>query len=99
MRLRNVVLFLLGAWALSAHADVDSTTEAERRLLVKIANELAHLKHLAEKAAVEADPDARFVLDYVGLQNDLQAMQQAIERHITLPSRSPRRIESLELAK
>lgn len=100
MNLRSFALmFLMAAWTLFAHAEVDSTTEAERRLLVKIANELAHLKSLAEKAAAEADPDARFVLDYVGLQNDLQAMQKSIEQHVTLPSRSPRRIDSLEFAK
>lgn len=90
-------VLLVSTGSFCAHARVDGATEAERRYLIKIANELAHLKKISEKAAAEADPDARFTLDYVALQKDLQAMQRALENHINKPSRSPRRIMPLQL--
>lgn len=81
-----------------SYANTDTTTEDEKRYLIKIAQELKHLDVLAAKAADKADPDARVTLDYVALRKDLREMQRALEAHITSPSRSPRKIESLTLA-
>lgn len=92
-------MLLLGLLvSMTSVANTDATTEEERRYLIKIAQDLAHLDELAAKAASKADPHARINLDYVALRNDLQEMKRALESHITKPSRSPRNIKSLELA-
>lgn len=84
---------------LSCFAEVDTTTEAEKRYLIKIAEELSQLDKLAQQASENADPDARVNFDYVALRNDLQEIRRALEGHIQKPSRSPRKISDLELAK
>jgi RAQPRD family integrative conjugative element protein len=76
-------------------ADVDSTTEAEKRYLMKMVEQLADIHRLSVLAQQSADPDARVTLDYVGLQADIQDIRRALEQHVSLPSRSPRRIEPL----
>lgn len=78
-------------------ANTDTTTEAEKRILIKIAQELSHLDDLASKASANADPAARVTLDYVALRHDLQEIKRALEAHINKPSRSPRTIKPLEL--
>lgn len=94
------LLIVMGLLYVSASsASTDATTEDEKRYLIKIAQELKHLDGLAVKAANKADPDARVTLDYVALRHDLQEMQRALEAHINNPSRTPRRIESLTLAR
>jgi RAQPRD family integrative conjugative element protein len=80
-------------------ADTDAVTEDEKRYLIKIVQDLKHLDEMAAKASVEADPDARVTLDYVALRHDLQEMQRALETHITTPSRSPRKMDALSLAR
>lgn len=84
-----------------ANADVDiaidTTTENEKRYLIKIVNELAHLQELTQKAKRAADPNARISLDYIALENDLREMRRALEAHVTAPSRSPRKLTQLEL--
>ena len=92
-----IVLSML--YASLCAAGTDATTEDERRYLIKIAQELKHLDELAVKAANKADPDARVTLDYVALRHDLQEMQRALEAHITKPSRSPRTMNALTLAR
>lgn len=80
-------------------ADVDTTTEAEKRYLIKITEELKQLDELAQKASENADPEARVNLDYVALRSDLQEIRRALESHLQKPSRSPRKITDLALAK
>lgn len=92
-------ILLLGLLvSVTSVANTDATTEEERRYLIKIAQDLAHLDELAAKAQNKADPQARINFDYMALRNDLQEMKRALESHITKPSRSPRNIKSLELA-
>ena len=92
-------VFVLLAWlSQCASADVDTTTESERRYLIKVANEIVHIEQLAQKAADSADPDARVTLDYVALKNDLAEMRRALETHLRKPSRSPRNIRALQFA-
>lgn len=79
-------------------ANTDAATEEEKRYLIKISQELAHLDELATKAANKADPDARITLDYVALRRDLQEIKRALEAHIKQPSRTPRNLVALELA-
>jgi RAQPRD family integrative conjugative element protein len=85
--------------SLNAVAGTDAATEAEKRYLIKIAQELTHLETLAQKAADNADPDARVTLDYVALRNDLQEIKRALETHVSKPSRTPRNLRDLELAR
>lgn len=92
------VVFVSGFLSLNAFASTDAATEAEKRYLIKIAQELAHLEALAQKAADSADPDARITLDYVALRNDLQEIKRALETHVSKPSRTPRNLRALELA-
>ncbi len=87
--------FVLAIPSVPLFANVDTTTEAERRYLIKVANELAQLEVLAKKAESNADPDARVTLDYVALKNDLAEMRRALESHLHAPSRSPRKLEPL----
>lgn len=98
--MKKLLLMLIGVIAISqpVFADVDTTTEAEKRYLIKVAQELKHLDELATKAASNADPDARVTLDYVALRKDLQEMRRALEAHLEKPSRSPRRIDDLAFA-
>lgn len=98
--MKKLLLMLIGVIAISQSvvADVDTTTEAEKRYLIKVAKELKHLDELATKAANNADPDARVTLDYVALRKDLQEMRRALEAHLEKPSRSPRRIDDLAFA-
>ncbi len=84
--------------SLQSVANTDAATEEEKRYLIKISQELAHLDDLATKAANKADPDARITLDYIALRRDLQEMKRAIEAHIKQPSRSPRNLVALEFA-
>lgn len=77
---------------------VDTTTEDEERYLIKISQELAHINELANKAKQSADPNARVSLDYVALIHDLNEIKRALDAHITAPSRSPRKIQSLQLS-
>lgn len=91
-----VVVGLMGSGI--CMANTDATTEDERRYLIKIVQDIHHLDELATKAANQADPDARVTLDYVALRRDLQEIKRALESHITKPSRSPRKIKTLELA-
>ena len=81
-----------------AVADVDTTTESERRYLIKVAHEIAYIEQLTQQAEAHADPDARVTLDYVALKNDLAEMRRALEAHIKKPSRSPRNIDPLQFA-
>lgn len=76
---------------------VDTTTETEKRYLIKIANELAYLQALTEKAKKVADLNARITLDYVALEHDLREIRRALEMHVNAPSRSPRKSEQLQL--
>jgi RAQPRD family integrative conjugative element protein len=85
-------------FSLQSVANTDAATEEEKRYLIKISQELAHLDDLATKAANKADPDARITLDYIALRRDLQEMKRAIEAHIKQPSRSPRNLVALEFA-
>ncbi|QEY16067.1 hypothetical protein D0C16_08770 [Cellvibrio sp. KY-GH-1] len=99
--MKNMLAVLMSAALIFSHsvlAEVDTTTEAEKRYLIKVAQELKHLDELAAKAASNADPDARVTLDYVALRNDLQEMRRALEAHLQKPSRSPRRIDELTFA-
>lgn len=99
--MKNMLAVLMSAaliFSNSVFAEVDTTTEAEKRYLIKVAQELKHLDELASKAANNADPDARVTLDYVALRNDLQEMRRALEAHLQKPSRSPRRIDELTFA-
>lgn len=83
--------------SLNTVANTDAATETEKRYLIKIAQELAHLDELANKASSTADPDARVTLDYVALRHDLQEIKRALETHINKPLRTPRNITALEL--
>jgi RAQPRD family integrative conjugative element protein len=100
MKLFSIFLvFLLGFMpvANAIEATVDTTTENEKRYLIKIANELAYLQELTRKAKQSADPHARITLDYVALEHDLQEMRWALESHVNAPSRTPRQVTQLEL--
>lgn len=97
--IKHILFFVvLMSCCITVFAEVDTTTEAERRYLIKVANEIKHLEFLADKAAAAADPDARVTLDYVALRHDLAEMRRALEAHIDSPSRSPRKIDSLQFA-
>lgn len=99
--MKNMLAVLMSVALLFSQAvlaEVDTTTEAEKRYLIKVAQELKHLDELAAKAATNADPDARVTLDYVALRNDLQEMRRALEAHLQKPSRSPRKINELAFA-
>lgn len=87
---------MLGLFSKLALADIDTTTESERRHLIKIAHEIAHLEQLVQKAEFYADPDARVTLDYVALKMDLAEMRRALETHLEKPSRSPRKVDGLQ---
>lgn len=97
-KMSTFLLMLLIVHPLPTVADVDSTTEAEKRYLIKIVEQLAEIHRLAVLAQQNADPDARVTLDYVGLQADIQDIRRALEQHVSLPSRSPRRIEPINFA-
>ena len=93
------LLAMMGVFiSLQVFANTDAATEEEKRYLIKISQELAHLDGLATKAANKADPDARVTLDYVALRRDLQEMKRALETHIKRPSRTPRNLVALESA-
>jgi RAQPRD family integrative conjugative element protein len=92
------VFVLMALLSQYASADVDTTTESERRYLIKVANEIAHLEQLTQKAEAYADPDARVTLDYVALKRDLAEMRRALESHLRKPSRSPRKLEPLQFS-
>jgi RAQPRD family integrative conjugative element protein len=94
------LFFLLGFMpvANAIETTVDTTTENEKRYLIKIANELAYLQELTRKAKQSADPHARISLDYVALEQDLQEIRRALETHITAPSRTPRQVNPLDLS-
>jgi RAQPRD family integrative conjugative element protein len=89
-----LTLLILAAPAMA----VDTTTEDEKRYLIKISQDIAHISELANKAKQSADPDARVSLDYVALINDLNEIKRALDAHINAPSRSPRKIQSLQLS-
>jgi RAQPRD family integrative conjugative element protein len=94
----KLIFILLLVLSPLVSANVDTATESEKKYLIKIANELAYLQELTRKAKKTADPEARITLDYVALENDLAEIRRALEAHVTAPSRTPRRITSLELA-
>lgn len=88
------LMVITGVWALlSPQALADQ--EAEKRYLTAIVTELDNLKALAEKAETTRDGDDRLVFDYASLQRDLVLMRAAIQQHIEMPSRHPRRIGAL----
>lgn len=84
--------------SLSVVADVDGATEEEKRYLIKIADELQRIEILVQQSAATADPNARIALDYDALARDVKTLRGALERHVKVPSRSPRRVQPLELA-
>lgn len=90
-----VVAMLL---SFSALAEVDGATEEEKRYLIKIADELKRIEVLVQQSAAAADPKARVVLDYDALARDVKNLRSALERHVTVPSRTPRRVQPLEIA-
>lgn len=90
-----VINFLV---SVSCIAQVDTSTEAEKRYLIKMAEELALLDELAQKASEHADPDARIGFDYVTFRQDIQVRRKALENHIQKPSRSPRKLSELSVA-
>lgn len=77
----------------STHALADQ--ESEKRYLAAIVTELENINALAEKAETTRDDDDRLVFDYASLQRDLVLMRAAIQQHIEMPSRQPRRIGAL----
>jgi RAQPRD family integrative conjugative element protein len=98
MKLTHSFALIIGmSCSFLTHADTDTTTEDERRYLIKIAQELAAIDVLAEKAAGRADHNARVVFDYASLRHDLKEIHRAVEAHLAAPSRSPRKMNSLEL--
>lgn len=91
-----LLFFMVGSPAM---ADIDTTTEAEKRYLIKIVEEIQHVDELAQHASENSDPNARVNLDYVALRSDLKEIKRALESHIQKPSRSPRRVTDLTFVK
>ena len=94
------MLFILATLSVGKSlAGTDTSTEDEKRYLISIAEKLGEIEQLAAKAQSSADPQARISLDYVALNNDIKEIRRALEQHINLPSRSPRKIDSLEFSR
>ncbi|MCR6651432.1 MAG: RAQPRD family integrative conjugative element protein [Cellvibrionaceae bacterium] len=88
--LSRLVGIFAGTWIAATASATDTTTEAERQLLVRIAVELEYVQALANTALSASDPDRRIQFNYAALISDLQEIQAAVERHADQPQRTPR---------
>lgn len=94
MRVRTKLYFLivlLGATPLSY-----ATSQIERVGLTQISGELQYLKNEVKKVSEGRRTDDVESFDYESLLRDLDAIQAAIDRHVSEPSRQPRKIAPLE---
>lgn len=76
-----VGLSILAALSMSANGDVWS----ERKALHQLKEEIAALRVLAQQAQSLSDDNQREVFQYHVLLDDLKAIENGIERHLTKP--------------
>ena len=93
---RMLFSFVILLLVMPVRAETDAATEDEKRYLIEITKEIAHVRELAAKAQAASDVHARVALDYGALLSDLSDMKQSIENHINRPSRSPRIVKPLQ---
>jgi RAQPRD family integrative conjugative element protein len=91
-RLCAAGIIVVGILMASTVCAADAATETEQIMLLRIADELEYLQSLAAKARTASDPSARIQFDYAAFIADLQEIQTSIERHVSRPQRTPRKV-------
>jgi RAQPRD family integrative conjugative element protein len=71
------------------------TGSDEKSAIIKAAGELEYVRGLLEKARLADNKKGSVHLDYDALENDLKLIQDALERHASTPSRTPRKINKI----
>jgi len=91
-------LFLLSlSWIVTAEdAQVDHVTDAERLALIKIIQQLDSTFPLIEQAEHNQSSDTRFPMNYGHLKSDIQLIRDGVNRHLSKPVRTPRRIPPVD---
>jgi|TARA_R110000850_G_scaffold97031_5_gene202729 RAQPRD family integrative conjugative element protein len=94
--MKYLVLTLLLLISGATSAGVDHVTDQERLALEKVLVYLKDAQGLVLKANSVSAIDTRFPLNYQALNTDLAEIREALERHLRAPSRSPRKMKTLE---
>jgi len=89
MRITQVLILGLLSTALPVQFAV-ADADGERAALVRITHELQTIEPLIEKAASQANPDARVRFQYDWLRQDLDQIRLGIQEHINAPRSEPR---------
>lgn len=92
---RLILIVLLASPAL-AQAEFDHVSDAERAALIRLIHVLDSTRPLLDQAEHNQVTDTRFPLDYRQLRRDIELIREGLSRHISKPSRSPRRLPTLE---
>lgn len=71
-------------------APVCADADAEREALARLLHEIEALDPLIERAAAQADPDARIRFRYDWLGQDLERVRSGIRDHLQAPRAEPR---------
>lgn len=74
-----------------------ASTEAEKAELRRIIKELQYLETDISKISQLRRVDDLEAFNYEALANDLSAVREAVKRHISAPSRQPRKLQPLTL--
>jgi len=88
----SVVAVAILMLPLSAHA----ATEREKAELARVVSELKYLKQDVLQISELRRADDTEAFNYEALVKDLDTIVEAVERHVTKPSRQPRVIKPLE---
>lgn len=90
------VLMVSAIFLVSFSGLATATTEREKVELARIASELQYLKHEVLQISELRRADDTKAFNYEALVSDLDAVQQAVARHINGPSRQPKSLKPLE---
>lgn len=91
------IFWVLLALVVMSPPVTSQVTDEERIALERAQQYLRDIHRLVDAAEKSRQKEARFALDYEALRADLGTIEQALDRHLRAPQRSPRTLSPLLL--